>query len=54
MNGWLTFWMVWLIFAGAAFAGITVIVAIRGFYDLRAMFAGLSLTKDQTHDRTHQ
>jgi hypothetical protein len=42
MNAWLLFWEVCLIVAGATFAGITVIVAVRGFEDLREMFASLA------------
>jgi hypothetical protein len=42
MNLWMTFWTVWLVLAGIAFAGITLIVAVKGFHDLRNMFAGLS------------
>jgi hypothetical protein len=41
MNAWMYFWTVWLIIAGVAFAGITLIVAVRGFQDLRSMFDGL-------------
>lgn len=42
MNAWLNFWVIWLVIAGAAFAGITLIVAVKGFHDLRAMFSGLT------------
>lgn len=42
MNAWLGFWAVWLVLAGVAFAAITLIVAVKGFQDLRSMFAGLS------------
>jgi hypothetical protein len=45
MNAWKIFWEICLIVAGAMFAGITVIVAVRGFADLRAMFASLSRQK---------
>jgi hypothetical protein len=41
MNGWMNFWAAWLMISGVAFTGITLIVAIKGFHDLRAMFAGL-------------
>lgn len=41
MNFWLDFWAIWLVLAGAAFAVITLIVAVKGFQDLRTMFAGL-------------
>ncbi|HEV3221036.1 MAG TPA: hypothetical protein VGZ48_14815 [Candidatus Acidoferrales bacterium] len=47
MNAWLIFWEVCLVVAGATFAGITVIVAIRGFADLREMFASLARQKKQ-------
>ena len=45
MTGWLYFWAVWLVISGVAFAAITLIVAVKGFRDLRAMFAGLSAKK---------
>jgi uncharacterized protein (DUF2141 family) len=41
MNLWVTFWGVWLLLSGIAFALITVIVAVRGFKDLKFMFEGL-------------
>lgn len=41
MNLWLYFWTVMLVVAGASFAVITVIVAVKGFRDLRQWFAGL-------------
>jgi hypothetical protein len=46
MNAWIDFWAVWLVIAGVAFACITFVVAVKGFHDLRAMFAGLSKDKD--------
>lgn len=45
MNAWRIFWEACLILAGATFAGITVIVAVRGFGDLREMFANLGRQK---------
>jgi hypothetical protein len=39
------FWEICLWVAGATFAGITVIVTIRGFADLRQMFTNLSREK---------
>jgi hypothetical protein len=47
MNAWKTFWEACLIVAGATFAGITVIVAVRGFSDLREMFASLARQKNE-------
>ena len=35
MSGWLTFWEISLVVSGVAFAVISVIVAVRGFGDLR-------------------
>lgn len=46
MISWLNFWTVSLLVAGAAFAVITVIVAIKGVEDLRAMFKGLARQRD--------
>lgn len=42
MNSWATFWAVWAIIAGVAFAAITVVVAIAGAADLRRMFESLA------------
>lgn len=41
MNAWYWFWMANLVLAGSAFAVITLIVMVRGWRDLRQMFAGL-------------
>ena len=41
MNGWQVFWTLWLLFAGAAFAIITVVVTLKGFGDVRRMLRGL-------------
>lgn len=45
MNAWIHFWGVWLIISGATFAGITLIVAFKGFADLRSMFRDLGAEK---------
>jgi hypothetical protein len=42
MSAWGFFWEAWLIVSGVAFAVITLVVAVKGFQDLRAMFSGLS------------
>lgn len=42
MNGWATFWAVWAVIAGIAFAAITLVVAIAGAADLRRMFENLA------------
>jgi hypothetical protein len=38
---WMWFWTANFILAGGAFAGIALVVAIRGLGDLRAMLAAL-------------
>jgi hypothetical protein len=45
MNAWRIFWEACLIVAGVTFAGITAVVAVRGFKDLRDMFASLARQK---------
>lgn len=45
MQGWQTFWAVWLLLSGTAFAAITVVVSIKGFGDVKRMLGGLK-TKD--------
>jgi hypothetical protein len=53
MSGWLTFWEISLVVSGVAFAFISVVVAVRGFGDLRQMMADLSRAQPGTdHDRT--
>jgi hypothetical protein len=42
MNLWLLFWIVMLVVAGGSFAAITIIVAVKGFRDLRQWFASLN------------
>jgi hypothetical protein len=41
MHGWQIFWTLWLIFAGTAFAAITVVVTLKGFGDVRRMLSGI-------------
>lgn len=41
MQPWETFWTIWLLFSGAAFATITLVVSVRGFGDVRRMLSGL-------------
>ena len=41
MRAWIIFWAASLIISGASFAGITVVVGIRGLRDLRDMFQQL-------------
>ena len=45
MNLWAEFWRAWLILSGLTFAGITLIVAVKGLADLRAMFRDLTAEK---------
>ena len=46
MQAWQTFWTIWLLFSGAAFALITVVVAIKGFGDVKRMLSGIKDRKD--------
>lgn len=41
MKAWEYFWTASLVISAVAFAGITAIVSVRGFRDLRMMFAKL-------------
>jgi hypothetical protein len=50
MSGWEYFWAAWLVISGMAFAVITLVVAVKGFRDLRAMFAGLSVKRQVDHE----
>ena len=47
MIAWQWFWAAALLIAGVSFAGITVVVAIRGFHDLRVLFRHLLERKDE-------
>jgi hypothetical protein len=52
MSIWLAFWEISLVVSGAAFAFISVVVAVRGFSDLRQMMAELSRVQPgRGHDR---
>jgi hypothetical protein len=46
MRAWQLFWAVSLLISGVSFAGITVVVAVRGIGDLREMFAHLRKRRD--------
>ncbi len=50
MISWLNFWTVSLIVAGACFACITAIVTVKGYKDLRNMFAGLARQRTDQHE----
>lgn len=41
MHAWQTFWTVWLLASGTAFAVITVIVTLKGFGDVKRMLSGI-------------
>ena len=47
MRGWEIFWAAALWIAGLSFTGITVVVAVRGFHDLRILFRHLSERKNE-------
>jgi hypothetical protein len=47
MKYWQWFWTVSLVIAGTSFAFITVVVALRGFADLREMLKRLLQQKDR-------
>ncbi len=46
MTPWQTFWSVSLLVAGASFTLITVVVAIKGFRDLRDLLRRLRHQED--------
>jgi hypothetical protein len=46
MTAWQTFWSVSLLVAGGAFTWITIVVAIKGFEDLRNLFRRLHQQQD--------
>ena len=48
MHAWQMFWTIWLLFSGAGFALITVVVTLKGFGDVRRMLSGL---KSQDHSK---
>jgi len=41
MSGWMTFWAILLGVSLAGFAVLAVVVAVGGFFDLKAMFRAL-------------
>ncbi len=53
MNLWAEFWRVWLLISGVAFASITVVVALKGWTDLREMFRDLR-TEKKLGERSQQ
>lgn len=47
MRAWEIFWASALLIAGVSFAGITLLVAVRGFHDLRVLFRHLRERKGE-------
>jgi hypothetical protein len=47
MEPWKTFWTIWLLFSGIAFAAITVVVSIKGIGDVRRMLSGIKSHDDE-------
>jgi hypothetical protein len=41
MQAWQMFWTIWLLFSGAAFALITIVVTLKGFGDVKRMLSGI-------------
>ena len=42
MNFWINFWTVFFFLSLAIFAGLAVVVAIGGFFDIKALFKSLT------------
>jgi hypothetical protein len=53
MQFWISFWTAVLIAAVAIFTGLAVVVAIGGFFDVKAMFRTI-LTHHAEEDEPHQ
>ncbi|MES1257190.1 MAG: hypothetical protein ABUS51_02125 [Acidobacteriota bacterium] len=51
MGFWSGFWTLNFIVAGSAFAGIALVVAVRGVADLRNMLADLRAAQDKRRGR---
>jgi hypothetical protein len=47
MRAWEAFWSVSLLVAGCSFALITIVVALKGFQDLRDLFRRLRHQEDE-------
>ena len=47
MKAWQYFWAISLLISGISFAGITLVVALRGLQDLREMFGHLLEQKEK-------
>jgi hypothetical protein len=45
MHGWYLFWMANFVVAGSAFAVITLVVLVRGWRDLKELFASLDRSR---------
>jgi len=58
MDAWATFWGLLLIVVLVIFAGLTVVIAIGGFFDLKSLFKSIdeqhhdneSLSREDKHD----
>lgn len=51
MEAWQIFWTIALLGSATAFAGITIVVAIKGGKDMKNMLSGLKA--HQGDDKTH-
>jgi hypothetical protein len=51
MDAWKLFWTAALLVAGSGFALITLVVAVKGVQDLRAMLRGLQKNADDAKRR---
>jgi len=47
VRAWQYFWAISLLISAVSFAGITLVVAIRGLQDLRQMFGNLLEQKEK-------
>ena len=53
MDGWILFWKLLLIAVVVIFAGVSLAVAIGGFFDVKAMFKNLDEEHEESRDDTN-
>ena len=51
MSGWATFWAVLLIVVLAIFALLTIVIAIGGFFDIKALFSTIERQHAESADQ---
>jgi len=53
MNAWLLVWTIFLVATLALFAGIAIVITVRGFFDVRDMLRRIARTRPDADGSKH-